>query len=509
MNISFKEEKRHVIPRWRDFQTTLKLNELNSYNTTVEKIDYDISPLLKKQYEWQKNKSLVYATDLVASALVFGKYNYAKDAAEYILNNDELVSELSIKQAKIILGEKNICSICNYKSQEDILNNNHLGGKINALKRSLYNDQYNSIVWADLSREYAIIGKINKALKCMKVALNLTPENRYILRSANRLYIHAGDISQAHYILSKSPLINHDPWILASELSTSSILGHTSKFIKTGRKIIESNNYHSSQISELSSELATIEFYSGNNKSAKKLFMLSLNNPNDNSVAQAIWISMWLPTIDIVDSLFEIPCTYEAKAIKSLFEGNWKQALVETLNWLDDLPFSSKPAILGTYISSTLLEDYILSEKIAHFGLKTNPTDNMLLNNLTFALINQNKIDEAEKIFSQIKISKNDNNDNIVYNATNGLIHFYKGKEEEARNLYQTAINLATISNSKERRASASIYLAKEEITRNTPYAKNAFDMATKYIKDINDPTIIYIFERLADLYKKNTNLFI
>jgi len=66
----------------------------------------------------------------------------------------------------------------------------------------------------------------------------------------------------------------------------------------------------------LASAVATIELISGSNKSAKSLFNLSLQAPNDNSLAQIEWASSRLK-LDINEQALKTPLSYEANAENS------------------------------------------------------------------------------------------------------------------------------------------------------------------------------------------------
>lgn len=70
MNVDIEEEKRNVIPRWRDFKTTLALGELHSPALANVKDLSEEGDISEQIAEWQNNKSLSFATDLVGAGFV-------------------------------------------------------------------------------------------------------------------------------------------------------------------------------------------------------------------------------------------------------------------------------------------------------------------------------------------------------------------------------------------------------------------------------------------------------
>jgi len=60
---------------------------------------------------------------------------------------------------------------------------------------------HNPFVWVDLARAYENLGVREKAERMMRVALTLAPEDRFVLRSAARLYFHHDEFEQAHRVI--------------------------------------------------------------------------------------------------------------------------------------------------------------------------------------------------------------------------------------------------------------------------------------------------------------------
>lgn len=77
---------------------------------------------------------------------------------------------------------------------------------------------------------------------------------------------------------------------------------------------------------ELTSAIATLELENGKHRSSKKLFNLSLDCPNENSIAQAQWVSRVLPGVDLSRPANPIPRAFEADGYRSFYAQNWDHA---------------------------------------------------------------------------------------------------------------------------------------------------------------------------------------
>ena len=75
---------------------------------------------------------------------------------------------------------------------------------------------------------------------------------------------------------------------------------------------------------------------------------------------------------------------------------DWKGVVAASMDSLLDEPFSSRPAVLGSFAAATGLEDYGLAVNITGNGLIANPNELGLINNLAFSLA-LNKPHEALK----------------------------------------------------------------------------------------------------------------
>ena len=497
MTAFLKQSNRNIVPRWRDFKTTRILGELLS--STINKSEKQAtSPELEVLvHEWKLNKSLSFATDLISGAYVIGQFEMAEDAAKYVLDHSRS-SAVARDIARLILaGEQNAVGSIN---SSPVSQKEDFWKVIHTLRLRLIEEPYNAIIRVDMARAYTILGLPEKASSAMNVAIALAPDNRFVLRSATRLFLHIGDVGRAHRLLYRSTATRVDPWLLAAEIAVSSIFERSSKLTKAGLQMLSNGMIPPLHLSELAGTLGTLEFLNGGVKKARKLFSKSLIEPTDNSLAQAVWVKQQDTGLALEDRLFDTPCSFEARASKFYALGEWPEAEAAAIDWYNDQLFSSRAAIHASYVLSIGRERYKDASNILKSALICSPSDPNLLNNLTFALVNDGKTEEAIKYFSQINQEGLPKDLEIAVKATEGLLNFRQGKLEEGRILYERAIEQARRSSDMKRLALAALNYAREEILSSTSRSAAAISAAREACSKVNDPGIAIFQERLKNL---------
>ena len=279
-----KDEDRNVIPRWRSFNHTIEFGELNStLPADSNKIELVSDFLSEKKSSWLKHRTVGHASDLVGAALTLGREAEATEAAEYIVNQNVMVSPWARELAKRVLGgSKGLRNVPEAMTTTSSI----LYSKIRKLRSKLKLESRDPITWVELSLLYITLGLENQAERCMIIALELAPTNRYVLRSACRLWLHIGNSERAHDVVVRAEICRYDPWLLAAEIAVSNVINKTPKYVKIARGLITSQKYSYYHISEMASALATLELGAGRLKTSKKLFDISLKHPTENSIAQ-------------------------------------------------------------------------------------------------------------------------------------------------------------------------------------------------------------------------------
>lgn len=493
MDQDIEVKNRNVIPRLRDFKTTLALGELRTPARPGATNDVIAGGLDEQVLAWRQNRSLSFAADLVGSSLVLGGDDAVQEAVEeaarFILSEQSNATELQKRIARQAI-DPGYCTQLSVTdeaatSSDEVIN--HSRDLVRRLRAQLRDAPRNPIKLVELSREYAVLGSPKKAERTMDMAVALAPANRFVLRSAARLFVHTGEIEKAHRILKRTPSLRTDPWLLAAEMAVASMLERSSGQIHTARDIINSENFNPFEVSELTSALATLEMYNANSKGARKLFRRALRRPTENSVAQVEWASRLMQNLSIEVQQYDTPLNYEALGWSYYTHEEWAKALEQGKGWIFDQPFAVSPVIFTGHVS-TILEHFELAKRIYRFGLVANPQNVTLRNNLAFALASNNEPELAAAELEKIDRTSLTIKERVCVTATEGLICFRKGAPSVGRQLYKRAMELAQENNEHSYVFRAMVFLAREEINARTEVATKTLDDAGKEAKKLVPP---------------------
>ena len=505
----FHDSPRNLMPSWRSFNTTTALGELNS----LEKNKTPKEKYLLDNYinDFKKNKTIAYAADLISAGISNEQATdkYVLEAASFVLKNKTHTTHTQIQLAKKILNP-------NHNLEETLINEvaeltqfspSKYYGIIKDIKMKLNKYPYNPILNVELSRYYSIIGEEEKAIRAMKNAIYMAKDNRFVLRSASRLFIHYSSenndyLQYIRKILNSSNLIKFDTWIMAMEIALSTMLDKSSKHIKKGISLIESNSFSPFDITELCSSIATVELNHGKNKNSRKLFAKSMINPNDNSLAQATWASTIDKMIRIDKfAINKIP-SHEALARELYQKKDFTGSFNSIVKWFIDQPFSASAAIFGSFVASTLSKDQEKSIAISKAGLMSNPHNTRLLNNLAYSLALNNKTEEASKEIAKVKSNTLDEDSKICLKATKGLIAFRSGEIKLGRKLYMDAILDSKEADNKHFNWMAILNFAREEILINSENVKYIMEIVDQ-IPEVKSEIAISILKKdIINMYE-------
>jgi len=433
---------RNVIPRWRGFNETLSLGELSPITNKKAIVQSDFIDSIQHQqkiFDWKINKTISTAIELLnssyivdddaslfetASFLKSGKLNISP-SIKHFSNNILIVNPLKIE------GEPNT----SFEKLGSII-----GQLIKKFRQSVSNNPNNPISWLELARLYLIIGKEQAAERCIAVGLQLAPDNRYVSRVVSRYFTHSGDFKMARKVLKLNPAFSFDPWLISADIGISTLDNKSSFHIKRGLELTNSKNYSPYELNELFSALATQELYAGSVKNSRKLYNYSLISPNDNSLAQAVWAKPQVSDLNLTQATFEkVSHISEAKAYFYFNNKQWNQAYSNTIQWFIDQPFSRDPAGFGSFIASSILENYDDAIKICKYGLKATPGDFTLMNNMAFSYLKQDEPEKAQSIINRINIQNLNDREKVIYSATKGLLMYKLGYTENGERLYNEA----------------------------------------------------------------------
>lgn len=486
---------RRVIPRWRSSTISASLLEnspIKTHKAVIHQQDEGLIASVSQQIEeWRLTPSIGVAADLLNFSHVDYLKNMLQEPAQFLRNIDvELPSQL-LASIKHVLGSSTVSS-----DNAKCLRQKDIG----RLKLQLRMNPKDSIAYMDLARLYTIKGQHSHANRAVRTALALQPNNRFILRSASRFYIHSHSPEEALHILKKSPRTQEDPWLLASMIAVETILDQSPAFYKKAKRLIENRPYSPCHLAELGAALATLQINSGSLKEARRTFNVALTNPNDNAVAQALWAANEFSlSINVDENWLNDEFSSEAKYYAKEKIGNYKEALEAAIGWFDDEPFTKRPLQAATFAAS-IIGDYELAEEQTRALLKIDPSDIDAKNNLVFALATQNQYPEAFSIMQDIVSTQQQKDAELSGHtlANLGMLYYRSSDIEQGNHFYRRAEKLFENKKDSLSKALAMAYFAQEAKLANDPHLDKILLEAKQYITSVKSLAAQEVLSRVT-----------
>ena len=462
------DQNRRVVPRWRTFRVSCSMGLLDGAASSSLRKPLRPAPgeIEELRDSWVRHRSLGHAADLVDAAIVLGHPALATDAAQFLLDEGG-ISEVSLALARhVIFAESD------HLETEEVpdFNPSVRYGRISQYRRKLRSWPDNPIVWVDLAREYSSLGQIKPAEKVLRVALGLAPNDRHVLRSASRFFLHVRDPERAHDVVSRSPATREDPWLMAAEIVAAGVGEKNSRLVKLGKRTVVSGRFHPRHVSELAGALGTLEHQFGKRRNARRLFRQALIDPTENTVAQAGWLARHIPDFELPPESLRVPRAFEAQSWQSAVEEDYARAVELSWEWLKDEPYSTRAALFGSWIALMAIADFDEAERIVKAARLANPEDPRLLAQLFYCLASQGEIDAAESVLPRLEnATQNDKNHlppeewEVMLNADRGLLAYRRGQVAEGRRHYSAALRVAESAKLRQAHSLALLNYVREE----------------------------------------------
>lgn len=460
MALFIDDTNRLIIPSWKQFD--LSKTEVGISGHRNQSMKSNIQSYL---LAWKENRHIVTAGDLITAAIVndMTEDPAVQDAALYVVEYQQKAPEILKNASKGILD---------ISVELDFFATAHLRiyEKIAQLKKLLSDYPTSAILHIEIARWYMVLGQLDIAEYHIYVALYLDANNRFVVRSAARFFIHRASEDRRYEmkaieVLRNSNLTKKDPWLLASEISVSRQFKKRSPNLKRAVDLIESKNYSNPDLSELCGTMGMEELENAAYNKSRKLFNQSLIAANDNSFAQAQWVNqnrhldLVFPNVPINRSFKEALC-YE-----KFFSRDYKAALKYAQDWQDEMPYSQKCVVFGSNISTTFEKDYKTSIKLLETYLQTNKRNKAALNDLAYACALNNETEKAQ-LNVNLAIREMDANHpvpaDICLAATQGLIYFREKDAQQGAEYYETAISACEKIRRDDMKYSATLNYARE-----------------------------------------------
>jgi hypothetical protein len=188
---SGEDIKRQVIPRWRTVRATTEAGEQVSVHpqrsTELEKnlTDRMAQEFEQRLKEWQQEKDISAAEELLAAAIVMGTVVDDVRAAARLVADDAHSLRSSKDIARSILGVFNPEV---HKPLSDETTKMRL--EIARRKRLLRMYPRDALLLTETALQYTNLGMNDPAASLLKSAAAVAPNNRYVLRSLTRFWVH-------------------------------------------------------------------------------------------------------------------------------------------------------------------------------------------------------------------------------------------------------------------------------------------------------------------------------
>ncbi|MGM9481987.1 hypothetical protein ACS5PN_12445 [Roseateles sp. NT4] len=467
-----KTQARRIVPRWRASGLAAASADFGALKKSGARLARAADSRGTAFQAFTEERSLGTASDALAEALLERNTESAKSAATFVIQNSIDAPAPLVRLANDTLGKD-----ASVPGQLPALGELDVARWRAILRLS----PRNAAVWADMARHYSSQGDRRKAMKCMKTALQLAPDHRWMLRTASRFLVHQDEAAAAHKLLANHPRTKTDPWLMAAELACAHIAGKAPKFWKTANDALRFDHFAAGHISELATAISMMELESGKRKQARKLVQRALIAPTENTLAQVLWAKESRHLGDGIEGLDKLigarRDAYEAAYKIRLKRGDIQDAIKACQLWVRDEPFASRPKIETSFVAS-LLDDHDLVIRTAKEALRIDGRlPNVLELNQLFSQLSSGKLDlrdpaVSQKILNRLKAFQELGGSLAVHATANlALLAYRSGNAEVGKDLYRLAIDLARKNDGIESAAMAATFAAREAILAGAPDA--------------------------------------
>lgn len=498
MSVTQPDKDRRLLPRWQSSRRSISAGELAATGSAANHV-FDGVHFEERKLEWQETHSLEVAAELVGSAIVLGRTTEVEAAARVLAEAKSDVTPVLRQMALQALGQKTshpepgLVQI----ADDAALDKARFFERVSRLRKRLKEHPRNPLEWVDLGRLYTILGENEKAERAITVALNLAPEDRFVLRCASRFLVHIDRPDSALSLLQRAQSTKSDPWLMAPEIAIANIAERPSKMLALARRQVKKEIWSPRNRSELQGALATVFLEGGSTAQARQMFRGSLEDPTENATAQAQWAAE-RTQIEVPEKFLLIPSAYEARALRYYMMGKWDRVVDNCWQWAHYEPTSSRSMMLGSYAASVAFEDGATIIKFSVLGLDADPRNPTLLNNLAVGFAYSGELERAWEILRQVTIEKASEVAQPALYATAGLLLFRSGDIEKGRAFYERAIGHAYAQTDQRVKALALWHLVREEAHAGTEQFRDALARAERVTKDLKFPEIEAIRNRLS-----------
>lgn len=472
-------ERRHTLPRWLSIVSAIdtglfaRPGKIRA-EADREKLQIAHRVSLEAEFdrcesEWSRNRAESDAEELISVAVVARREAHESviAAANTVASSDSCGPAVTELAKAIASGE------LDRSGQPTAMEAIDLREQIRRRKRLLDINPRDALLLTEIALCHANLGQLHTSERLLRRALAFSPDSRFVLRSVARFLCHDERPDEALSLLRKSPRLNIDPWLKSAELAIAGMIGQPLRGWRKSRELAEDAALLPRDRSELFTEIATFEFSAGGRKAGLRQIRSAAEDPTENATAQVEFLAGKTEYFSMEDFCPDLSFAMEAQAYNSYRKDELKTAFEACEAWHRLEPFSVRPAIFGSFLSTARPNSIDRGIALAKSGLTSNPNNANLLNNLAVLMAYKGDTESAHNFSLQARSSSEDRND-IANIATKGLIHFRKGEIDSGRVAYETAIEMAVGERHVEMAIRAYAFFARE-LSRIDPSMKADF----------------------------------
>ena len=475
-------KKRILVPRWRPLAATIAAGELSSPAPKGASISSgDINRQVVKRLErWRLEPAVLSAAEVLEAALVNGLDNEAIAPARLLVRPGSGATSLVRHQAARLLVRTGHAADALEALEENV------SSDVATLRQRTRDCPQDALAWVELALAQVShpfrqrSDRKTPAERSISVALKLAHNNRHVLRSAARFYLHLHEPDRAHDLIRRSDATPNDPWLMAAEIALAECTSRPPAFMKKGISLLDEGGQVPRQITELAGAVGSVFLHDGKHKRGQRLFAQSMLDPTGNALAQAEWISQRFDERFVSnDQLHRHGDAREARSIHAFQAGHFESALQLALQWIEEESYSTRAYATATS-AANVAEDHLNAERLARRGLIFDPRSSQLRNGLAFSLASQGRLDEAQTILNTISADSEEDLMALVADANRGLIAIRVGDFERGVALYRKCIAGFRAAGNLNLARAAQAYLTREAVRAKLPDAE-------KFLREAKD----------------------
>ena len=466
-----------VLPQWLSSQRAARTREAEVFASIPPDANYgpSIEAFRELLAEFKTEPSPFAGSELMGVAVVLGLKDESRELAEYV-TAEAVTGRVAQAQAKLILGGESSPVVVDERRS------------IKRAKRRLFDFPRDAFAWLDQARLYTILGQQEKARRAVLAALHLAPTDRLVVRSGIRFFAHHGEWDAALYHADKAYRSNRDPFILGPLLSVGTQLDKLPVRLKpTADRALSAPDRF--LYSEVLAAIGTYEILNGANKRSRRFFKRAWTDPAKAVVSQSQWVLReHLPNLASEQNI-DFSQSAEAMSWLRFAILDFKGAVSRAHEWVLEEPYSRSAHVHGSN-SACIIDDYKTAQEVAERGLRANPGDQTLINNLAFAQLRRGRVSEAARTFEPLCSALNDPKEVTVL-ATYGLLRMAQGNVEDGRRFYEESIRRASDAGDRRTALRATLHFLISGIDLSRSVDTNALKQSTVALKDSVDASCV------------------